>query len=429
MKMNVKRLALLIVFAAAMCFLFPNATVYAQASGVKKIVSLTSSADIIGTGGSVVLTAVTSPNVTNVIVEYNDLYYRAAQQGADEYGNLVWSLECKPALTQVIIVYANTMDSLYGASFASKRITVTPTPPVPTPAPVTVAINGITPDKEVVYQNDYVTYTVSTNLDVNNVWLKDGQGRYILAKQGESADPNVKVWAVSLRADVDQVITINANKSYTTTGMVSQEISVVLSERPAEIYSARLSNTDARLGDAVTVTVRTNAQTEFVWVAYDGKTEKLNRGNQTAQSKNWSLSINPQITQDVIVYANAVEDVSTAVSFALPVNVSEKRASITSAKSEWRQTSTYQNNTELTLTVITNDAASYVWAEVASNTTLDLRLDSTDRNGNKTWSLTYSPYSYSNYRSDVTVNAGVGSRTRDDYRTIQIAQMGKIHNV
>ena len=179
------------------------------------------------------------------------------------------------------------------------------------------------------------------------------------------------------------------------------------------INSAVADKTAVNTGEAVLVTVKTNANAQNVWIHYDSGDTNANFHSSDAHGiKTWSVTCHPSRTQTMTVYANTSHSVTGAVTRNLDVSVNSADARIISLNAN---ETTVNSGDEVVLTVRTNSAASYVWADTGANT-YNFRRRSTDNSGNQTWDMTFYPRTTVNAIVYASARSSNGTEASDNIR-------------
>jgi hypothetical protein len=355
----------------------------------------TASSTNVTAGQSITLDIKTTTAVNHVYVDCDGQRLAATFQSADSAGIKSWRILCSPASSQTINVYASASTSVSGAAVISIPVTVSTTgggnnttPGTTVANNGTVSINSVTVSSDVFYIGDLITFTLTTNNRVAHVWTQCDGAYFKAALQSTDAAGN-KTWLLSLRPSQAQTLKIEASERYQINSGVSVQQPVnprPASERPATalINSVTANETDILLGRNITITIRTNAAANFVWVNCDGRdVQAVLSAGATSTTKTWTVTVRPDKTQSILVYANSVNAAANAATNNIRVTVRDyDDVKIHDVFAEWSTT----RDDEVIVEVVTNDAASHV--RVEGTTTANLRGSTPDRHGNVTWTGT-----------------------------------------
>ena len=344
-------------------------------------------------------------------------------------GDAVWDLAVSPATNQMIVVHANVTNSAEGSATISFPVTVNvaavtpaqPQPPV-TGAPGAHRIYSITETEAP--RQDTVTLTIVTDAGVNYVWLNQpGAESQILGQATRTGTSEAQsTWEVTYRPRqyVAHEVQVNANNAYVLDNRrATQNFNVVLAApfvRPVEpsIGRASISPSTIEPGARTTITVRTNADVNYVWAVVDGTRVNARAGNQTPVNRNWTIDVRPDETQTIRVYANTVDSASGATTDTVRVTVRSAEPRITANLSVNR--SEIQQGDTVTIDVRTNDVVTHVWARVDGRT-VHAQRETGGGTGDRRWSIDVRP----NSSGSITVYANTSSGTSGaDRRSVNI---------
>jgi hypothetical protein len=285
-----------------------------------------------------------------------------------------------------------------------------------------------------------VTLTFKTSVNANNVWVEYDDMKY---KQGNvaSQDSSGKTWTIVFNPTGPQAVTVSANTAYKTNGATNVPYNVIFTASIAPPAVATISSATANpstiaYNSYTDLTIRTNADTDYVWVEYDNTQADATISSQSSSSITWRVRVYPRSSQTMRVYANTAEgaDADEAVR-NVSVTVRDQytnRATIDSATATW--TNATYNNTYATLTVnvTTNSYANYVWFNYNGQT---FQMSRSGSYSNQ-WTYTSSNYNYNwNQNQTLTVYASEQSSS-DSYAasrsvsiTNNVTQYGYIQSV
>jgi hypothetical protein len=349
----------------------------------------------------------------------------APQSQPDHTGQMVWALTATPATSTTIIVYANSINAVEGASTISIPVTVNfaAQPQQPTPQAPQATAHRIYSITEVeATQPQSVSLRITTDAAAGSVWVIPEPGRYLQATRvaGESG-----VWELNYRPRTfaPHQVQVHANHVYIIDpSMASETFAVNLLApyvppvNPPGINRVSASPTNISRGDRTTITVRTNTQVEHVWMEVNGRRVDARRAGSTATNRNWEAEVRPDSTQTIRVYANATNTTQGADTDSVRVTVREfEDARITSASP--RQSNIRQGERTI-IDVRTNEDTRYVWAMVG-NTRVNGRRDGGSGN-NRDWTIEVQP-NRAGESNSIRVYASSTNHERDaDTRTVNI---------
>lgn len=301
---------------------------------------------------TVTLTVKTNSAASYVWIAYDSTTVNASHQSTDASGVKTWTVTLKPAKTQTMTAYANTKQSSSGAASRNVDITVN----------AAAIINSVTPSKSSISANETVTLTVKTNSAASYVWVTYDSATANASHQSTDSY-GVKTWTVAIKPSKTQTMTVYANTKQTTSGAAVKNQAVTV-DSTVKLISTSASRTTVSAGDSITVTAKTNALTNYVWVDTGSDSVEMNfTGTDSSGNKNWTMTYYPQKTQSVSVYAGVSRWGKDAVS-SINITVQGESPKIVNASAYPGTTSVsggYQTN-EFAIT--TNSAAIYVGVSV-----------------------------------------------------------------
>ena len=178
------------------------------------------------------------------------------------------------------------------------------------------------------------------------------------------------------------------------------------------INSVDADKTAINAGEAITLTVQTNAGASDVWIHYDN-TDLYATGYTTNAAGNrvWTLRFYPTKSQTVTVYANTDRTLTGAIQQqSKRITVDTQEVTIYGVDTD-KTTINYGDS--VYLTVRTSGNATAVRGEDGSRT-IQFTYRSTNANGQKTWTATYSPQDTT--KVWVYARKDTGSETSDSIR-------------
>jgi len=367
-------------------------------------------------------------------------------------GEKVWTVTASPKVSQNITVYASaTQEMTSSTSAATLQIPVT----VSDTQGGASAAGSFGVGSAGVVVNDVsesaiggnVTLTVRTSTLANNVWVQFDGTRFVQGRAVASNNPNEKVWTITFRPAQAQTVTVSANTRYQTNGatnishdVLSRTASAV-NRGTATITSVSVSpSTTISYNGSATLTIRTNLDTDYVWVDYDNTESDARLSSQTRTSKTWTVRISPDRTQTVTIYANSGDQTASGaatrtqritVSSSSYNNYYDTNVGIRTASASWRYDDYYRpnnyNDNYLDVTATTSGNVSEAWFELSNYGRVSMSSDGTDSNGDRRWRYSGYPGSgnWNNYNaynySTITVFARASDSSYTASRTVNVS--------
>jgi len=151
----------------------------------------------------------------------------------------------------------------------------------------------------------------------------------------------------------------------------------------------------------------------FVFANVNGSLESATQvsTNNATGVTTWNLTVRPNNTQTVTVYANSTNTQTGAASVAVPITVTGQQQQPTPPQPPTGQGQHRINSIEttaatannVTLTIVTDAAANYVWISLGPN--MYMRARSTSQNANqRTWTASYRPRQAGQHQVTVSAN-------------------------
>ena len=418
-KFRGKMLVCLILLAA---LAYPTA-ISANDGDTAAFIFFEASATTITAGQSVTFTIQTSgSNAVFATVGGSNISATPRAGGSPE--STWWDLTVNPAATQLIVVQANAPG---GAESASVRIPVTvggavATQPTTPQAPAAQAgahrIYSVT-EVEAPYQNS-VKLEIVADAGSNFLWVRLPDGRYMRGNRTGSSGTQ-STWEVVYRpqpysAHQIQVFSNGADHRPVVDNTINQQINLTAPfVRPVTPTITRASASPSTIepGARTTITVRTNADVEYVWAMVDGRRVNSRRGSTGTTTRTWTIDVRPDETQTIRVYANTTDSTSGADTDTVRVTVRDAEPRILA-------TPTLSHNNirpgdRTTIEVRTNEVVTHVWA-MLDGRRINAQRETTS-SGERRWSIDISPERSHN----VFVYANTSSGTSGaDRRTIRV---------
>jgi hypothetical protein len=424
-----KSKSMFIIMAVAVfvsIFAFPT-TARASSGDVAAVTGLTVSSTNVKQGDAITFTIKTTAAANNVFIYVDGRTVSGRDPGTDAAGYKTWNIAIAPTTSQNVDLYVSATADVSNATKLSIPVTITnevAIDPVATPSPTNVTMSSITETSA----GKSVTLTFNTSVNANNVWVEYDNKRYTQGKL-TSQDSSSKTWTIVFNPTGPQVVTVSANTAYKTNGATNVPYNVIFTASiappaVATISSATANPSTINYNSYSDLTIRTNADTEYVWVEYDNTQAEATISSQTSSSITWRVRVYPRNSQTMRVYANTA-DGSDGNEATRNVTVSVRdqytnRATIDSASASWTNTAYNSTYATLTVNVTTNSYANSVWFNYNGQTYSMSRSGSYSNQ----WTYTSSNYNYNwNQNSSLTVYASEQS-TSDSYavsRNVSIA--------
>lgn len=355
-------------------------------------------------------------NATQVTVRVNDVVQQATQGDfIPATGEQNWSISFTPNDTQIVPVHAR---AAHTDNAAEVSIPITVTGAV-APAPEQPAAPPAVPGQHVIHEvaeiqatgRNVVTLQVITDDGVNYVWVGPlGPDQFARGERQSSADGR-STWTVTYRppGNARHEVTVAANAEFVLDHrMASQTYDVRLRhpyvppERPADAGIQRISAnpTTIRPGQQAALTVRTGRDVAYVWAMVDGRRVNARRDNLHS----WTVNVRPERTQNITVYANTENDAAGAATDTIRLEVREV-ANVRITDVTPSQTNNLIIGQSISIEVITNLEAEYVWAVAGGATVRAVRRET--RTNSIVWEIRN------------VMPPGVGTNTIDIYANIE----------
>jgi hypothetical protein len=157
-----------------------------------------------------------------------------------------------------------------------------------------------------------VTFTIGTLAAVNHVFAEI-DGVWVNAVQQTRPVPptGTKNWTLTFTPAETQTVTLLANTTNTVVNAAEIAIPITVSgSLPGVVTINRVTRNATELfaGDVLTFTILTSEAAEFVFTQVDGTWVRaiLSQTNEATGEKTWTLTVRPQVTQTLNIYANTV---------------------------------------------------------------------------------------------------------------------------
>jgi hypothetical protein len=234
--------------------------------------------------GAVQLTVVTGIEATEVWVNFDRVNN---QRGSGRFARgtmitqgthyRIWTLNFIPNAwaVQQVEIGSNRTYNWPGADTRLVSLTLTQ----PFVQPVTPVIQNVTVSPRTVAHGGTTTFTIRTNADVENVWVRDVDGREHEARR-TTTTAAARNWTVTFNPLRTGNVIVFANANRTTTGAVQRTENVSVGFVNASIISA---NATWLSGNDIRINATTGREAATVWVTLaDGRRVQLHETTTTA---------------------------------------------------------------------------------------------------------------------------------------------------
>jgi len=417
-----KRIFLATLVATALLVLLPM-TVSANTA---TIVSFNMDRTTVQLGQSINLVVQTNTATTHVFADMGNVRTQGVRSHTVS-GVVTWVVTLQPALgTTEVRVFANTANNITGAVSLTIPITVTSgqtlppvtTAPTTTPPPTLPPAGGNVQHAPLAVVSiteipalaaNQVRLEIVTGTGTNNVWVRTATSTInpntnlnVMYRQATrvSHTANTITWQVSLThlQPWHQTVRVSANTAFVVDGAtnvnyVLQHTAPFVAAATPFIFANTVAANPPQLvpGGSSNITLTTNADVNYVWATVNGVRVNAVRTNPTAAAnalRNWSLTVAPNATGMITVFANATNTPTGAVNHGITITVSPTPVTINTAFASWHPTTaTAANATEVRIVVETNLYATDLWLTVAGRR-LDFDRGASTVSGNtRFWTL------------------------------------------
>jgi hypothetical protein len=172
------------------------------------------------------------------------------------------------------------------------------------------AFTGFTTTETSIDAGDSVTFTISTLALVNHVFAEiDGERVNTVQQTRPAPTAGTKNWLLTFTPEETQDVTVYANTSNAVRGAAAITIPITVSGTlPGVVTINRVTRnaTEYFIGDTVIFTIVTSVAAEHVFTQVDGNWARavLTQTNEATGEKTWRLTVTPQVTQILNIYAN-----------------------------------------------------------------------------------------------------------------------------
>jgi hypothetical protein len=342
-------------------------------------------------------------------------------------GETTWVLTINPTQNLTVIIYANAIEAMEGASAVIIPITVgaaaaeaAPTQPMQQQMHRIYSVEETTAPAP-----NTVTLTIVTNEAPQFVWIGLGSNQYLQGTLVSRTDTQA-TWEITYRPPqfVPHQAQVSANHAYVVDEHIAtQNITVNLTapfqqaQRAARdtiptISRVNASSSNIYFGERTTLTIRTNTIAEYVWAEVDGRRVDAARTNASATTRTFTMEIRPDRTQTLQVFANTTNNTEGAATERITISVGGAEPRIDSANASrteinWGETAR--------IDVQTNIEVEHVWA-IVNGSRVNGRRE-TNTAAARTWTIDVRP----DHSQTITVYANrISDHHGADTRTVRI---------
>jgi|GEM_PF-601023 len=224
------------------------------------------------------------------------IFYRQATRVSHTANTITWhvNLTNLQPMQQTVQVSANTAFVVSGATNAN--FALQHSEPFVAAATPFIFPNTITANPPQVATGGNSVITIITNADVNYVWTTVNGMRVDAVRANPTAPANAfRNWTLTVAPATTSLITVFANTTNTTTGAISEGITVNVSATPVQINSAVAiwypGNATVNNATEVRILVETNLYATDVWLNVGGRRLDFDRGISTVSGNTriWAL--------------------------------------------------------------------------------------------------------------------------------------------
>jgi len=374
------------------------------AYAVPAVTSFSVDSTTISLGQRVTFSVRTTAQTNFVFAEVGGTRVAGTRLATDFAGNQTWQVVVTPTASTNVIIYANSTNTVTGAANIVIPITVTggvgnvPNAPGVTTTGNTGPLAIISVTETPSNAAGVVQLTIVTGNQVNNVWVRFDGNRYRMTDVPIAQDGNTRTWRIDFPPNTwtTQTVQVSANRSYTVTGATNVNYVLTLAHPFTPAATPVIQNITGQFSNIatnanVTMTIRTNADVDFVWVVdANGREHEARRIGPTAiAARTWEVTFRPERSGNVTVFANRTRSTIGAAQRTESITMSGQRLTINNTNATW----THWATNEATVTVNTNQFANDVWVTMPDGRNITLNRVGTGT-GNRTWQATITNVSF-----------------------------------
>ncbi|MCL1862957.1 MAG: hypothetical protein FWF78_05275 [Defluviitaleaceae bacterium] len=263
--------------------------------------------------GYVQLTIVTGSETNEVWVNFNRTnnargtgHFARGTMTTQDSNSRTWVVNFRPSTwaVQQVEVGSNRTYNWPGAATQLYNLTLTQ----PFVAPVTPRINNVNVANRTVTPGGNTTFTITTNLDVEHVWVRDVDGREHNATRSTSG-ATTRTWRVTFPPIRSGNVTIFANATRNTDNAATRTENITVSHTTGQIIGTPTASwTHHHHSNETLIQVTTNSYVQTVWATMPGTGNRvqLSRTNSGTGNRSWSV-----IATDTVSHGNIIINVST----------------------------------------------------------------------------------------------------------------------
>jgi len=260
--------------------------------------------------GYVQLTVVTGRETNEVWVNFNRTdntrgtgHFARGTMTTQDTNSRTWVINFRPQtwVTQQVEVGSNRTYNWPGAATQLYNLTLAQ-PFVP---PVTPRITNVNVGNRTVSIGANTTFTITTNLDAEHVWVRDVDGREHNAHRTTSG-VSTRTWSVTFPPIRSGTVTVFANSTRSADHAATRTENITVSHTTAQIVGTPTASWTNHNETLIHVTTNSYVQTVWAVMPGTGNRVQLNRTNTGSGNRTWSI-----IAPDTVSTGNIVIGVST----------------------------------------------------------------------------------------------------------------------
>jgi hypothetical protein len=426
------RSAILRVFAAVAVAILFVAVAPLVVSAAPAFTNVSLDRTTVTQGQSISVFVTTTPQTTFVFATVDGVRTQGTRIMPDTGNQRNWQVTIAPTQTSMINVFANNANNENGAAVLGIPITVTvPTPPQPPTPPITTPPTGTIGPIEIVSVTEtpavgegMIQLTVVTGPEAQYAWVRFDENRFARGTITSQTTTH-RTWVINFRPFqwTAQQVLVASNRVYNWTGASRQYYNLTLAHpfvQPVvpviNTVTVNPANRTVNPGSSATLTIRTNADVNAVWVRdVDGREHNARAiAPTTATARTWEVTFNPIRTGAVLVFANTSRVPEGAATRTESLIVVAASASIVAANAQWMGGAA----NELRVQATTNSATQTVWAVLSNGNRIQLTRTDTGT-GDRTWQAWLTNVPAGNIVIHASRHTGnINALSADDTRTV-----------
>jgi hypothetical protein len=240
------------------------------------------------------LTVVTGPEANYVWVRFDSNRYVQGTRTATDATSRTWVVNFRPTTMQAqqVQVGSNRTYSYRGASLRNFDVTLS----APFVAPARPTIQNVSVSNRDVSQNSSTTFTIRTNVDATDVWVRTTDGREYDASRSSTASNSI-TWTVNFVPERSGTVSVYANSSRTSSNAArrTEHITVRGTGGGSGNGSILSASANGWSNNHLIIRATTNSNTNSVWAEVEGRVVQLSRtgAGGSNNTRHWEWSGNP----------------------------------------------------------------------------------------------------------------------------------------